>query len=97
NLAPADRAGSREQRAIATEHDGQVAPFGNFRPREAVAPASVDSRLLVIADANSTRFQPFDQLGRKLSRHCYAGLRKDADRPNVGYTTGIPCSLPPPE
>src|SRR5207245_2407559 len=96
NFAAADGAGGGEQRSVAAEHDHQVAAFRNFLARMRLASWGVGGGFLIAARTDAALSEPLDQIGNQLHRRWHIGLRKNADRPNVGHTGEIPYSLPRP-
>src|SRR5262245_20947259 len=55
NLAAADRAGSRQERTVAAEHDRQIAAFRDLQPGKGFAVCGVSGRFLIAADAQAAR------------------------------------------
>jgi hypothetical protein len=78
DLAVADGAGGGEQRAVAAQHDHQIAAFGHFRARETVAPRGVDGGAFVVAHTDSAGFEPGQQPGYHIGRGGNGGLGDDA-------------------
>ena len=63
DLAPPDGARRGEQRAVAAQHDHQVAAFRHLLARQSRDAAGVDGGLFVDADRDAALLQPLDQLG----------------------------------
>src|ERR1035437_580566 len=93
NLAPPDGAGRREQRAIAAQHDHQVAGFHHLLARQAGDTPGVDAGLLVDAHRDAAVAQPFDQLGYQAAGGGRGRLGNDADGLYDGHRGETPCSL----
>jgi hypothetical protein len=96
DLASADGARGREQRAIAAQHDHQVAADGDFRALEGFSSAGVRGRLLVAADGQVALLQPSHELRYQFRCRRHLRLRKYSDCFNAGHKAKIPCSLPRP-
>jgi hypothetical protein len=66
-ISAADGAGGGEQRAVAAQHDHQVAAFGNLGARHAGA-AARSGGLLVAAHGDAALVQPLEQPGTTTRR-----------------------------
>ncbi len=95
NLAAADGAGGGKQRAVAAQHDDQIAALGNVLAREAFeAVVEIGRGLFVGADGDAARAQPLHKLGHNRAGRRRIRFGEDSDCANGGHGAETPCSLP---